>query len=94
MNRKLSDIKFRDKYHTLTHNINKGDTFITETNKIYKVLGIEVKTFTSVDIYAVRLLKRTFKPSRKQPLFEVFRFEDFSNGEVILNNKLVKINSF
>jgi len=70
MTRKLSDIKLQD-----SHNgIPKGRVF-QKDNKFYKILGFELTEFTT-NVYAVRILKTTFKTSPKQPLFEVFDVAD------------------
>ena len=39
--------------------------------KIYKIIGFD--TLDSTRILCVRILKSTFKASRKQPLFEIFK---------------------
>jgi len=76
MTSKLSDIKLHDS----CDGIPKGRVF-EKDNKFYKILGFEFTAWTT-NVYAVRILKTTMKPSPKQPLFEVFDMEDTLNQKI------------
>lgn len=67
---KFSDIILKD-----THKgIPKGRVFEIG-KKLYKILGFHLYKGKE-HVYAQRLLRKTMKPSPKQPIFEVFNFKD------------------
>lgn len=67
--KRLSDIVLVDNYKHL----NKGENFFVG-QKLYKILGFDSTNLE--EVFAVRILLSTFKPSRKQPIFEIFNFND------------------
>lgn len=67
--KRLSDIVLVKNYKQL----NKGDFFYVG-KKLYKILGFDSTDLEKV--FAVRILLSTFKSSQKQPIFEVFNFND------------------
>jgi len=51
------------------------DNFFEIGKKLYKVLGFK-KNKGKMKVYTVRILRKTLKPSSKQPIFEVYNFSD------------------
>lgn len=74
MTKKFSDIILVDTYQE----ISKGRVFEVPGkphSKLYKILGFEIEA-DKVNVYAQRVIRPYLKVSPKQPIFEVFNFED------------------
>jgi hypothetical protein len=77
--KKLADIKLVDE----NAGVPKG-RFFQIGKKLYKILGfdVDVPEGEEVRVHAVRILRSTMRTSRKQPIFEVFKFSQTTDYNI------------